>query len=69
MCFSSEHPDRIPLPAGETFFYKCELDVHRPGPFEAKLKFYVHDRGIREIEVTVRGVGVDPGTKHAPPQP
>jgi len=42
--------------------------VKEPGPFEAEIVLYLEDNGIREVTLTVRGVGVAAGGKtDAPP--
>ncbi len=58
-CFGPKEPFKnVPLPPGETFVYQCELDVKGTGPFEAPIKVYVDDNGLRTIEIKVRGVGI-----------
>lgn len=56
------------IPAGGTVEYPCELTVKGPGPFEAEIVLFLEDNGIREVTLTVRGVGVAPeGKTDAPP--
>ncbi|HET6575837.1 MAG TPA: hypothetical protein VFG68_19705 [Fimbriiglobus sp.] len=44
------------------------MTVKRPGPFEAAIVLYLEDNGIREVTLSVRGVGTAPeGKTHAPP--
>jgi hypothetical protein len=37
------------------------LKVQERGRFEADMTLYLEDNGIREVSLTVRGVGVAPG--------
>ena len=46
------------VPAGESIEYPCELTVNDAGEFEAEIVLYLEDNGIREVTLTVRGVGV-----------
>ncbi len=56
------------IPAGQTVEYPCELTVHKPGPFESEMVLFLEDNGIREVTLTVRGVGVAPeGKTNDPP--
>ncbi len=42
--------------------------MKEPGPFESEIVLYLEDNGIREVTLTVRGVGVAAGGKtDAPP--
>lgn len=52
---------------GTTFEYTCELSVKKPGPFEAPMTLFLEDNGIREVTLTVRGVGVAPEGKSDAP--
>lgn len=47
--------------AGETFEYRVKLTVRGPGPFESGIDIFLEDRGIRKVEIGVRGVCVEGG--------
>lgn len=56
------------IPAGETFEYRCELQVKHPGPFEGELAIHLEDNGIRTVLVSVSGT-VKGEIADAPPPP
>ncbi len=67
-CFRAKHHSQVTILAGQTAEYPCELTVHKPGPFESEMVLFLEDNGIREVTLTVRGVGVAAGGKtDAPP--
>ncbi len=60
VCFLSKgFEGRRSVGAGQTMPFSCQLDVRKPGPFEASVVLLVEDKGIREVPLIVRGVGVD----------
>lgn len=54
--------------AGETFEYRCELDLKKPGPFECEMHIHLEDNGIRTVRVRVSGT-VKGNPPDAPPNP
>ena len=60
-CFSSKHSGQVTVQPSETFIYTCELSIKKPGPFEAPMTLFLEENGIREVRLTVRGVGVASG--------
>lgn len=60
-CFSSKHREIVTVGAGETFEYRVKLTVRGPGPFESGIDIFLEDRGIRKVEIGVRGVCVEGG--------
>ena len=71
LCFSSKHHEQVAVGPGETFAYHCKLSVVAAGRFEAAIGLFLEDNGIREVSLTVRGVGVAPAQEpgHDPPRP
>lgn len=58
----------MPVPAGGTAEYPCELTVKQPGPFAADITLFLEDNGIRAVTVSVKGVAVAAeGKPHDPP--
>ena len=43
------------MPAGDTFEYRCELTLMRPGPFESVMDIHLEDNGIRTVRIRVSG--------------
>lgn len=69
-CFLSHHQEPVTIPPGETVTCTWGIELHSPGPFELPLALYLEENGIREVKLTVRGVGVAPaGKTNDPPKP
>jgi hypothetical protein len=68
-CVKSRHHEQVVIGPGETFPYTCTLQVRGAGPFEAPLTLYLDDDGLREVTLTVRGIGVEPEPAPAAPEP
>ena len=58
-CFGPKQVQGIEIPAQGAIEFPCELSIGRAGPFEAKATVYVDDGGVRDLVLTVRGVGED----------
>jgi hypothetical protein len=53
----------------QTLEYQVVLTILKPEPFESGMALYLEDNGIREVTLTVRGVGVAPEGKTDDPRP
>lgn len=60
-CYFTKHGEIVTVGAGETFEYHVGLLVKGPGPFESGIAIFLEDRGIREVQISVKGVGVEAG--------
>jgi hypothetical protein len=55
---------------GETVNYAWDFNIIQPGAFETGATLFVYDTDLRQIELTVRGVGVAAGgSKNAKQSP
>jgi hypothetical protein len=60
VCFGPKVEGPVAVPPGETVAYACEFEVAGAGPFEFPIVLCLADGCIREVEMTLRGVGVAP---------
>lgn len=49
----------ITIPAKSTYTLELEYDVKGAGAFRAPIYFYIEDRTIRHVELSVEGEGID----------
>lgn len=60
-CFRPRDENPVLVPAGERVAYPWELNVMGTGAFEAHIALFLDDGGLRQVTLTVRGVGIDAG--------
>lgn len=68
-CVGPKAQQQVEVEPGATQTYVCYIRVKSAGPFEAPITLYLDDDGLREVTLTVRGVGVAPAQEpaHDPP--
>lgn len=59
-CFDSPLIGPIEVAPGTTVTYPVLFVPGRLGPFEAHIRLYLDDGGVREVRVTVLGIGTTP---------
>jgi hypothetical protein len=57
VCYKFKLEDPITIAPGKTDDIACELSVSGDGPFEVSMLLYLEDEGIRQVPLSVRGVG------------
>jgi hypothetical protein len=62
VCIGSGQPLDATIAANSSYNLICELHVQAVGPFESSLDVYLDDFGLRTVTLTVRGVGIAPGS-------
>jgi hypothetical protein len=62
VCIGSGQPLDATIAANSSYNLICELHVQSLGPFESSLDVYLDDFGLRTVTLTVRGVGIAPGS-------
>jgi hypothetical protein len=56
-CYKSKYQVQMTVPPGGAVGYPCLISVRAPGKFEARMVLFLEVQGLRELPLTVRGVG------------
>jgi hypothetical protein len=63
-CVSLKSEAPVTIPPGEVQSIPCQFEIRTAAHFEVPIHLYIEDDGIREVSVTMRGVGIAPRGQH-----